>query len=141
MIIQASFWSAVLISIGRRKSGRSEVKNPPMIRTQSRQKYAVIPIAVATWRPTTIARYGDSGLETSMLASQLGPIKSGISTLWPRLETGKSSVIPWMRPMTTAWKYVKCGMDVLCSRSCCTPRVSKNIHACLQRGQLAARKA
>src|SRR6476660_5435469 len=27
-------------------------------------------------------------------------------TAWPRLEIGKSSVTPWIKPKTMAWKYV-----------------------------------
>jgi hypothetical protein len=33
------------------------------------------------------------------------PRSFGRMTLCPRLETGKSSVTPWSRPSTTAWKY------------------------------------
>ena len=51
MIIQASRWSGV----ATRRSAR-EVKNPRTIRSQSRQKNAIIAIAVATCSPTMKAR-------------------------------------------------------------------------------------
>ena len=51
MIIQARRCSGV---VARRS--RSEEKKPPMIRSQSRQKYTIIPIAVATCSPTMNAR-------------------------------------------------------------------------------------
>ena len=51
MSIHAIRWSAVSI-----RRVRSVAKNPPMIRTQSRQKKAMSARAVATWRPTTKAR-------------------------------------------------------------------------------------
>src|SRR6185437_13138832 len=86
----------------------SDVKNPRTIRSQSRQKYAIIPIAVATCSPTTNARYGESGEDTFSVLAQFPPISAGRSTLCPRLETGKSSVTPWMRPVTTASRYVRC---------------------------------
>ena len=38
MIIQASFWSGLVILSGRRTLGWNELKKPPTIRTQSRQK-------------------------------------------------------------------------------------------------------
>ncbi len=59
-------------------------------------------MAVATCSPTMNARYGDSGLATLRSVAQLPPIRAGISTLWPRLETGNSSVTPWIRPTTEA---------------------------------------
>ncbi len=34
------------------------------------------------------------------------PSHAGSSTEWPRLEIGNSSVTPWSRPITMAWKYV-----------------------------------
>ncbi len=48
------------------------------------------------------ARYGDSDFETFRSLAQLPPTSAGISTLWPRLETGNSSVTPWMAPTTMA---------------------------------------
>src|SRR5919199_2294183 len=33
------------------------------------------------------------------------PRRRGRTTLWPRLETGKSSETPWSRPRTTACQY------------------------------------
>src|ERR671937_715857 len=33
------------------------------------------------------------------------PRRRGRMTLWPRLETGKSSETPWSRPRTTACQY------------------------------------
>ncbi len=57
-------------------------------------------IAVATCMPTMKARYGDSGLETLRSCAQLPPTSAGIRTLCPRLDSGNSSVTPWMRPTT-----------------------------------------
>jgi hypothetical protein len=102
MIIQASRSSGVVID-----RVRSDVKNPRTIRSQSRQKYAIIAIAVATCSPTMNARYGEFGADTFSVLAQLPPTSAGISTLCPRLETGKSSVTPWMRPVTTASRYVR----------------------------------
>jgi hypothetical protein len=102
MIIQASRSSGVVID-----RVRSDVKNPRTIRSQSRQKYTIIAIAVATCSPTTNARYGEFGADTFSVLAQLPPISAGISTLCPRLETGKSSVTPWTRPVTTASRYVR----------------------------------
>ncbi len=62
----------------------------------------MIPIAVATCSPTTKARYGDSDAATFRSVAQLPPTIAGSSTLWPRLDTGNSSVTPWIRPTTTA---------------------------------------
>ncbi len=73
-----------------------------MIRTHSRRKKISRAIAVATCRPTMNARYGDSGAETSRSLAHRPPISAGISTLCPRLETGKSSVTPWKSPTTIA---------------------------------------
>ncbi len=102
MIIQASRWSGVAI-----RRWPMEEKNPRTIRSQSRQKYAIIAIAVATCNPTMKARYGEPGVETFSVLAQLPPISAGIRTLCPRLETGKSSVTPWTSPVTTAWRYVR----------------------------------
>jgi hypothetical protein len=52
--------------------------------------------AVATCKPTMNARYGDSGLDTLGSCALEPPTRAGISTLWPRLETGNSSVTPWI---------------------------------------------
>ena len=57
---------------------------------------------MATCSPTMNARYGDSGLATFRSRAQLPPISAGISTLCPRLDTGKSSDTPWIRPTTAA---------------------------------------
>ena len=51
MIIQASRSSGVVID-----RFRSDEKNPRTIRSQSRQKYTIIAIAVATCSPTMNAR-------------------------------------------------------------------------------------
>ncbi len=102
MIIQASRSSGVVID-----RVRSDVKNPRTIRSQSRQKNAIIAMAVATCSPTMNARYGEPGADTLSALAQLPPISAGSSTLCPRLETGKSSVTPWTRPVTTASRYVR----------------------------------
>ena len=107
MIIQASFWS-VSCSSHRRVPGagamacQTEAKKARMIRTQSRQKKRIMAAAVATCSPTMYARYGDSALETSRSCAHCPPMSAGISTAWPRLDTGKSSVIPCSRPTTPA---------------------------------------
>jgi len=54
----------------------------------------IIAMAVATCIATMKARYGDFEAVTLRSASQVPPTSAGISTLWPRLETGKSSVTP-----------------------------------------------
>ncbi len=54
------------------------------------------------------ARYGDSPLDSSVTrVSHEPPNQAGIKTLWPRLETGNSSVSPCMIPMTIACRYVR----------------------------------
>ena len=102
MIIQASRWSGVAI-----RRCPMEEKNPRTIRSQSRQKNAIIATAVATCSPTMNARYGEPVAETFSVFAQLPPISAGNSTLCPRLETGNSSVTPWTSPVTTAWRYVR----------------------------------
>ena len=62
----------------------------------------IIAIAVATCSPTMNARYGDSGLDTLRSWAHDPPIRAGISTLWPRLETGNISVTPCTRPTSIA---------------------------------------
>ena len=54
---------------------------------------------------TTKASHGDSGwdCQATMLPQRN---RVGNSTVWPRLETGNSSVAPWMTPSTIAWKVV-----------------------------------
>src|SRR6516162_3962053 len=73
----------------------------------------IMAVAVATCSPTMNARYGDSALETSRSCAQLPPMIAGISTAWPRLDIGKSSVIPCSSPMTPASAYVRCDMPAL----------------------------
>ena len=99
MIIQASVWSVPcgsnrLVPGSGAMTCRSEAKKAPMIRTQSRQKKTIMARAVATCSPTMYARYGDSALETSRSCAHCPPMSAGISTAWPRLDTGNSSVIP-----------------------------------------------
>ena len=50
--------------------------------------------AVATCRPTTNAKYGDSGALTSRSRAHAPPTSAGMRMLCPRLETGKSSATP-----------------------------------------------
>src|ERR1700761_5048866 len=54
---------------------------------------------------TTNASHGDSGwdCQRTMLCQ---PNRLGKITVWPRLETGNSSVAPWRIPSTIAWKVV-----------------------------------
>src|SRR5262249_13574216 len=85
---------------------RIDVTRPRTMRTQSRQKNATSASAVATWRPTMNARYGDSGAETDKSAAHRPPISAGSSTLCPRLDTGNSSLTPCRRPTTIASGYV-----------------------------------
>ena len=51
---------------------------------------------------TTKASHGDSGCDcqATMLCQRN---RVGSSTVWPRLETGNSSVAPWTTPSTIAW--------------------------------------
>ncbi len=102
MIIQASRWSGVAT-----RRSTMEVTNPRTIRSQSRQKNAIIATAVATCSPTMNARYGEPVAETFSVLAQLPPISAGSSTLCPRLETGNSSVTPCTSPVTAAWRYVR----------------------------------
>jgi hypothetical protein len=48
------------------------------------------------------ARYGDSGVETFRSRAHEPPMRAGMRTLCPRLETGNSSVTPCSAPMTMA---------------------------------------
>src|ERR1700688_4521288 len=73
----------------------------------------IMATAVATCSPTMYARYGDSGLETSRSWAHCPPISAGISTAWPRLDIGKSSVILCKRLTTPASAYVRCDMPAL----------------------------
>ncbi len=107
MIIQASLWSVScgsnrLVPVAGARTCRTEAKKALMIRSQSRQKYRIMAAAVATCSPTMYARYGDSALDTFRSCAHWPPITAGMSTAWPRLETGKSSVIPWRSPTTPA---------------------------------------
>src|SRR5919201_684688 len=53
------------------------------------------------------------------------PRRRGRMTLWPRLETGKSSETPWSRPRTTACQY-----EIrLASGIASAPRVSRLLPA------------
>jgi hypothetical protein len=97
MIIQASRSSVVDI-----RRYRTDVTNPRTMRTQSRQKKTSRAAAVATCSPTMNARYGDSGAETLRSRAQRPPSTAGSRTLWPRLETGNSSVTPCSAPITMA---------------------------------------
>jgi hypothetical protein len=76
MIIQASRSSGVVAD-----RDRSDVKKPRTIRSQSRQKNAIIAIAVATCSPTMNARYGEPGAATFRSVCQLPPMSAGSSTL------------------------------------------------------------
>src|ERR1700722_18376822 len=69
-----------------------------------------IAMAVATCIPTMNARYGDFDADTSRSLAHDPPISAGMSTLCPRLESGNSSVTPWMRPTTPASPNVRCDM-------------------------------
>ena len=102
---------ATMMNQAARSSGVSALRfttlepKPRTMRAQSRQKTAMSASAVATWSPTTKARYGDSGEACSVTSrDQEPPMNAGTMTVWPRLETGKSSVTPWMAPMTIAWR-------------------------------------
>src|SRR5690348_4485773 len=73
----------------------------------------IMAVAVATCSPTIYARYGDSAVDTSRSCAHCPPMIAGISTAWPRLDTGNSSVIPCRSPMTPASAYVRCDMPAL----------------------------
>src|SRR5579864_8134758 len=66
--------------------------------------------AVATCSPTMTARYGDSGADTFRSLAHDPPISARMSTLWPRLDSGNSSVMPWISPTSPASPYVRCDM-------------------------------
>ena len=123
MIIQASIWS-VSCGANRRVPAAgamtcpTEAKKARTIRTQSRQKYKIMAAAVATCSPTMKARYGDSALDTFRSCAHEPPITAGTSTAWPRLEIGKSSVMPCRSPTTPASLYVRCDMPALRSHGC-----------------------
>src|SRR2546421_253983 len=72
---------------------------PRTIRTQSRQKNPRRTIAVARCVATRKVRKYES------FWWMFQPRRRGRITLWPRLETGKSSETPWSRPRTTACQY------------------------------------
>jgi hypothetical protein len=76
-------------------------KNAFTIRAQSFRKYTINAIAVATWRPTRNARNEDS-LVDCCVTTWLHPKTAGMITLWPRLDTGNSSVMPCRMPMKIA---------------------------------------
>ena len=65
-----------------------------------------------TCSPTMKARKNDSDADCEF-TRLCQPRSPGNNTLWPRLETGKSSVMPCVSPMMMAWKYVSDG---------CTPQ-------------------
>ena len=69
--------------------------------------------AVATCSPTMKARYGDPGADTLRSCAHCPPTMAGMRMAWPRLETGNSSVMPWMSPTTPASGYVRCDMPAL----------------------------
>ena len=101
-ISQARRWSSVSM-----RRWMTLTHKPRTRRTHSLQKNRIRAVAVATCSPTTNARYGDSG-EASWATSfaQEPPMSAGTRTVWPRLETGNSSVTPWTIPMTMAWRNV-----------------------------------
>jgi len=104
---QASRSSASVVTSRRAAMlGRMVRPNPRMIRTQSDRKKTIRASAVATCRATMTARYGLVSLvevaDWVTRVSQLPPMNAGTSTECPRLETGKSSVTPCSRPITTA---------------------------------------
>src|SRR6202522_4758266 len=63
------------------------------------------------------ARYGELGADTFRSLAHCPPTIAGISTLWPRLDIGKSSVTPWSSPTIPASPYVRCDMPALRSRA------------------------
>ena len=59
--------------------------------------------AGAFWYPTALGRATVSCCEDWVTSvCQLPPSHAGISTEWPRLDTGNSSVTPWMSAITNA---------------------------------------
>ena len=101
MISHAS--RSVDVSILRLKS---VLKNAAMIRTQSRQKNTSRARALATWSPTMKASQNDS-LAVSLRSRSFQPNSLGIRTSWPRLEIGKSSLMPWKIPITIDCRNVR----------------------------------
>src|SRR5919197_876895 len=93
---QPSFASTSSGAISRSRRLRP---SPRRIRTQSRQKKPSRTIAVARCVATRKVRKYES------FWWMFQPRSFGRTTLWPRLETGKSSETPWSRPRTTACQY------------------------------------
>ena len=115
---QASFWSVFcgsqrLVPGSGAATCLTEAKNATMIRIQSRQKKMIMAMAVATCSPTMNARYADFDPDTLRSVAHCPPTSAGMRMAWPRLDTGNSSVTPWMRPMIPASPYVKCDMPAL----------------------------
>ncbi len=73
----------------------------------------IMAMAVATCSPTMKARYGELGADTFRSLAHCPPTIAGMSTLWPRLDSGKSSVTPWISPTIPASPYVRCDMPAL----------------------------
>ena len=92
---QPSLASASSAAISR---SRIERPRPLRIRTQSRQKKPSSTSAVARCTATRKVRKNLSFWWMSQ------PNTRGSTTAWPRLEIGNSSVTPWIRPRTIAWK-------------------------------------
>ncbi len=77
----------------------------------------IMAMAVATCSPTMNARYGESFADTFRSLAHCPPTMAGMSTLWPRLDSGKSSVTPWISPTIPASPYVRCDMPALRSHA------------------------
>jgi hypothetical protein len=58
-------------------------------------------MAVPTWRPTTNGSQNDSGW-LSATTRRCHPNSCGRITVCPRLDTGNSSVTPWISPRMIA---------------------------------------
>src|SRR5665213_2175567 len=91
---------------------------------------------------TTNASQGDSVWDC-MTTSWCQPNSVGNRTVWPRLETGKSSVTPWSRPSTIAWN-VLIGLCTADASSRCGPTTFTRAiiaHAARPRGAPDTRRA
>src|ERR1700677_511370 len=73
----------------------------------------IMAMAVATCSPTMNARYAELDADTFRSLAHCPPTTAGMRMAWPRLDTGKSSVIPWISPTTPASPYVRCDMPAL----------------------------
>ncbi|GAP59207.1 hypothetical protein AHiyo1_24560 [Arthrobacter sp. Hiyo1] len=117
--------SFAYVSDGAIFLSRIERPRPLAISIQSRRKKKNSTIAVARW--VAMRKFRNSGA----FWSRPQPKSLGRMTLWPRLEIGKSSVIPCSRPMTMAWIILIMG-SILASTGYCEMNVCWEAAGCQQ---------